>query len=284
MSLGAWRCHGATNSEMVEKLAEARIIKSPQVKEAFLKVDRSNFLVVDTSTTSRRDTVAEAPYMDAPQPIGCGQTISAPHMHAYALEEILPTLIKFSSSDDSAAGEGTRTSPTSTNNNKEGELRILDVGCGSGYLTTVLGRMLDRSITNKGRGPIPPLHPGSVYGIEVVDALVTLSRNNILKENKDLFDSDTVTVMQADGWKGLPKYAPYHAIHVGAAAETFPKDLMMQLHPNGGIMVIPVGPNGGMQYFYRIERIRDNEVYEETDFDVRALLGVRYVPLVHSDL
>ena len=224
--------------------------------------------------------------MDAPQPIGCGQTISAPHMHAYALEEILPTLIKFSTSDyDAAEGEGTRTrSITSSTTHKEGELRILDVGCGSGYLTTVLGRMVDRSITNKGRGPIPPLHPGSVYGIEVVDALVTLSRNNILKENKDLFDSDTVAVMQADGWKGLPKHAPYHAIHVGAAAETFPKDLMMQLHPNGGIMVIPVGPNGGMQHLYRIERIRDNEVYEETDFDVRALLGVRYVPLVHSDL
>eukprot|EP01083_Nonionella_stella_P071785 193048_1 len=43
MSLGAWRCHGTTNREMVEKLAEARIIKSPQVKEAFLKVDRSDF-------------------------------------------------------------------------------------------------------------------------------------------------------------------------------------------------------------------------------------------------
>jgi len=29
---------------------------------------------------------------DRPLPIGCGQTISAPHMHAHVLEELLPPL------------------------------------------------------------------------------------------------------------------------------------------------------------------------------------------------
>jgi len=48
--------------------------------------------------------------MDAPQAIGMGQTISAPHMHAHALEEVLPALLKAS-----------RATPNR-------ELKILDVG------------------------------------------------------------------------------------------------------------------------------------------------------------
>jgi protein-L-isoaspartate(D-aspartate) O-methyltransferase len=211
-----------------------------------LRVDRNKYTNQPSSA-----------YMDSPQTIGCGQTISAPHMHAHALEEMLPTLIQFS------AIEGT-------------ELKILDVGCGSGYLTTALGRMVDRK-----NGPIPPLVKGRVFGIEVVSPLVDLSQENIMKEDGDLFDSGTVTVAQGDGWRGLPEHAPYHVIHVGAAAERFPTDLMMQLYPNGGVMVIPVGADGGVQNLYRVERLRDGDVFKETDFSIRTLLGVRYVPLVH---
>ena len=93
--------------------------------------------------------------------------------------------------------------------------------------------------------------------------------------------SDTVTIQVGDGWKGLPEHAPFHAIHVGAAAETFPKELMMQLYPKGGIMIIPIGPDGGYQNLYRVERVRDNVKFDEHDFHIRTLLGVRYVPLIH---
>lgn len=56
------------------------------------------------------------PYMDSPQGIGFGVTISAPHMHAHALE-----LLK----DQLTTGT-----------------RALDVGSGSGYLTACMAVML----------------------------------------------------------------------------------------------------------------------------------------------
>jgi protein-L-isoaspartate(D-aspartate) O-methyltransferase len=114
----------------------------------------------------------------------------------------------------------------------------------------------------------------------VVSELVEYSKNNIMKEDNDLFSSGTVNVSQGDGWMGKPDEAPYDAIHVGAAAASFPVSLMMQLNPEGGIMVIPVGPDGGIQHLYKVERVHNNTDFDEQDFNIKALLAVRYVPLV----
>jgi protein-L-isoaspartate(D-aspartate) O-methyltransferase len=253
---------------MVEKLNLAGIVKSNPVKEALIRVDRSNYAVNPTGA-----------FMDAPQPIGHGQTISAPHMHSHALEEILPTLTKFSREIQQQASILARDDGDTQEEEKEQELKILDVGCGSGYLTAAFGRLVDRS--PDGPGPIAPLTKGKVYGIDVIPKLVEMSRQNIVKADEDLLQSGTVTLAIGDGWKGLPNEAPFHAIHVGAAAERFPASLMMQLNPRGGCMIIPVGSNGSIQNLYKIERVRDNSVYNKDDFKIQNLLGVRYVPLVH---
>jgi hypothetical protein len=56
--------------------------------------------------------------------------------------------------------------------------------------------------------------------------------------------------------------------------------------------VIPVGPDGGIQYLYRVERVgNEGDVvgvdtsrgFHENDFKVYRVLGVRYVPLVRAD-
>jgi protein-L-isoaspartate(D-aspartate) O-methyltransferase len=55
------------------------------------------------------------------------------------------------------------------------------------------------------------------------------------KEDGDLLEEGVVELLVRDGWKGYPEGAPYNAIHVGAAAETFPRELMSQMAV-GGVM------------------------------------------------
>jgi len=69
----AWRSHGTDNTSLVDKLQEHDIVKSSEVRNAMLAVDRGNY-------------VTSSPYQDAPQRIGYNITISAPHMHGHALE------------------------------------------------------------------------------------------------------------------------------------------------------------------------------------------------------
>ena len=69
----AWRSHGANNEELISKLRANGVIKSDKVERVMKSVDRGDFC-------------KHSPYQDSPQGIGYGVTISAPHMHAYALE------------------------------------------------------------------------------------------------------------------------------------------------------------------------------------------------------
>jgi protein-L-isoaspartate(D-aspartate) O-methyltransferase len=64
----------------------------------------------------RKYFAPHSPYIDSPQSIGFGATISAPHMHAYALEYLYPKLI---------------------NSNY-----VLDVGSGTGYLTAAMAYLV----------------------------------------------------------------------------------------------------------------------------------------------
>ena len=168
----SWRCSGRSNAELVTNLANAGIIKSTAVISAMRAVDRGFYAPAQ-------------PYQDAPQTIGYNATISAPHMHGYALEWLAEHL-----------------RPGST---------ALDVGCGSGYLTAVMAEMC-----------------GSCHGIDHIEGLVALSRENILKGNPSLLDEGRATLRVRDGFQGLAECGPYDAIHVGAAAPSLPPALVAQ--------------------------------------------------------
>jgi len=171
------------------------------------------------------------PYEDSPQQIGHGVTISAPHMHAMCLELL-------------------------DNQTKEG-MRVLDVGSGSGYLTACFGLLVGEK--------------GKVIGIEAVEQLVEWGRENILKEQPQLLEKGIVDIKLKDGWKGDADFAPYDAIHVGAAASTVPQALVDQLKV-GGRMIIPVGVYE--QYLMQYDKLPDGTLKS------KIITGVRYVPLI----
>lgn len=62
-----------SQSYLVKELIAQNIIKTPAVIKAMERVDRKNYSQLNY-------------YSDAPQPTFEGQTISAPHMHGFALE------------------------------------------------------------------------------------------------------------------------------------------------------------------------------------------------------
>ncbi|EIW54993.1 Pcmt1-prov protein [Trametes versicolor FP-101664 SS1] len=218
----AWRCTGATNAELIANMAKAEIIHSDRVTASMTKVDRANYV-----------RYANGAYEDSPQTIGYGATISAPHMHAHAVEHLLPFL-------------------------KPGS-RVLDVGSGSGYLTAVLYQLLQDPSD-------PRSNDSKVVGIEHVSELVEWSVGNLRKDGLgSALDAGQIKVIAGDGRKGLPEDGPYDAIHVGAAAPTLPKELIEQL-ARPGRMFIPVGTQ--TQQVLQIDKDVDGNVTSKPLFDV----------------
>ena len=137
---------------------------------------------------------------------------------------------------------------------KKGD-RVLDIGSGSGWTTALFAEIV---------GP-----EGKVYGIERIAELKEFGENNVKKY--DFVSSGRAIFVCGDGSKGLPEYAPYDIIHVGAAAAKIPKILLEQLVV-GGRLVIPEGTES--QEIVLIKKISPNQ-YEEQRFP-----GFVFVPLI----
>eukprot|EP01083_Nonionella_stella_P281875 959341_1 len=185
----AWLAKGKTHADLIKQLMENNVITRKEIANAMLKVDRGDFAPHDA-------------YQDSPQRIGHGATISAPHMHAYALDALFDNL-------------------------KPG-CHALDVGSGSGYLVGCMAYMVGDK--------------GKVVGIEHIKELLDLSMKNLSKSHSNLLKSKNVLLINGDGRKGYanPDYAPYDCIHVGAAAQPDVPAVLCKQLKNGGKMVIPV--------------------------------------------
>lgn len=130
--------------------------------------------------------------------------------------------------------------------------RVLEIGTGSGYQAAILSEL-----------------GGEVYTIEIVEklGLEAKKRLNRLKYKN-------VNVRIGDGYNGWPEAAPFDAIMVTAGAEELPETLMEQL-AEGGRMVIPIGPHGGVRQLTLITRSNGK-------FKSEKLMAVRFVPFIRQ--
>src|SRR5713101_5383023 len=197
----------ARESLLVRRLIDQGI-RDPRVLAAFARVPRSFFVPEE----SQED--AEA---DRPLDIGCGQTISQPYVVAAMAEALELT----------------------------GRERILEVGTGSGYATSILS-------------------------IEILPELADRARR-VLRE----LGYGNVEVRVGDGALGWPEAAPFEAILVSAAPREVPPALLDQLGP-GGRLVLPVGPSPEQQELQLWRRVPSGGL------EKRGLMQVRFVPLIGS--
>ncbi|CCF52425.1 hypothetical protein NDA11_002012 [Ustilago hordei] len=209
----AWRCSGATNAELISNMRNSSLITSSRVSEAMSLVDRANYV--------RTPSLA---YQDSPQRIGYGATISAPHMHAHAAENLLPFL--------------------------RPDCKVLDVGSGSGYTLAIFHHLT--TCTGAGK----------VLGIDHIQGLVDQANSNLAKDGLgEAMEEGKVVNLCGDGRKGMESEAPFDAIHVGAAAPGIPEALLEQLKAPGR-MFIPVEEQdgSGKQNIYQVDKGEDGEV------------------------
>ena len=130
------------------------------------------------------------------------------------------------------------------------EHRVLEIGTGSGYQTAILAGLADH-----------------VHTIERYRTLLELAQQRLATMR-----ITNVSFHLGDGFEGLRDKAPFDRIIVTAAAPEFPKVLSDQL-VSGGVMVIPIGPAGGVQELLRIKR-------RGSRFEEERLCAVRFVPMV----
>src|SRR5471032_2488187 len=168
------------------------------------------------------DLFKDRSWEDQALPIACGQTISQPFIVGLMTQAL--TL--------------------------EPRARVLEIGTGSGYQTTVLSRL-----------------SRLVYTIE---RYRTLKRE--AEARFEVLKLTNVITKFGDGGLGWPEQAPFDRILVTAAAESEPTTLLAQLKPSG-VLVAPIG-KGPVQRLIRYAGDGTGAYVAE------VLCEVRFVPLL----
>jgi protein-L-isoaspartate(D-aspartate) O-methyltransferase len=136
----------------------------------------------------------------------------------------------------------------------ESDDRVLEVGTGSGFQAAILRQLTDE-----------------VYSVEIIPEL-----SGIASEVLERLGYGDIEVERRDGYLGWPEAAPFDAIVVTAAPDHLPRPLVDQLSPDGGRMVIPIGPVGDVQTLWLVTRNGEDVAMEE-------VVPVQFVPLTREE-
>lgn len=207
--------NGQTDLARLVLSLRSKGVTDPQVLAAIEKTPRDLFTP---------ELFKERSFEDSALPIACGQTISQPFIVGLMTQAL--TL--------------------------EPRARVLEIGTGSGYQTTVLAKL-----------------SRLVYTVE--------RYRTLLREAEARFKALgllNVITKFGDGGEGWPEQAPFDRILVTAAAPDEPTRLLEQLKPNG-VLVAPVG-KGPVQ---KLCRYAGDGV---GGFKTEILCEVRFVPLLEG--
>lgn len=173
-----------------QALIQRNDLTNEQTKRAFLLTPREEFV--------RKISLAHT-YDDNFLDIGFGVTISGPHAVSR-----MTSVLDIQKTD-----------------------KVLEIGTGSGYQSSILGHITDK-----------------VWTIEIIKPLAERTRgiyDGIIA--KGYSEYKNVNTKQADGYYGWEEAAPFDKIIVTCGIDHIPPALLKQLK-TGGMMVIPVGPPG----------------------------------------
>lgn len=218
MLQGVGMTSARTRDRLIERLVEQGV---------------SNMRVLDVMRNTPRhifldEALAHRAYEDTALPIGHGQTLSQPYIVARMTELLL-----------GAAGKLDK---------------VLEVGTGSGYQTTILAQLAPQ-----------------VFSVERIKPLQDKARDRLRQ-----LGLRNVQLRHADGGFGWPEMGPYDAILSTAAPHSVPEELLKQLAPSG-VLVIPLG--GREQHLHLIMRDGESE-----NFVTRVIEPVKFVPLISGTL
>jgi protein-L-isoaspartate(D-aspartate) O-methyltransferase len=132
--------------------------------------------------------------------------------------------------------------------------RVLEIGTGSGYQAAILRELTDQ-----------------VYSVEIIPELSETAR--AVLEGLGYTD---INLDRRDGYLGWDEEAPFDSIIVTAAPDHLPQPLVDQLRPDGGRMVIPIGPMGNVQTLWLVTR-------QGEEVNMEEVLPVSFVPLTRED-
>ncbi|XP_063620681.1 uncharacterized protein LOC134793086 [Cydia splendana] len=212
---------GRDNNELIDNLVSSNYIRSRDVERVFRALDRADYMTRDARDQAYKDLA----WRHGPL------HLSAPCIYSEVME-------------------GLELSPG---------LSFLNVGSGTGYLSTLVGLILGSS--------------GISHGLEVHPTVVEYANKRLGQfiENSpvlDEFDFCEPKYYQGNGLCIAPLGAPYDRVYCGAGCPEEYQNYFKQLIKVGGILVMPLNDN-----LVQVKRVG------ETEWTSRSVLNVSFATL-----